>query len=157
MSSKVLLDSNDRTMPKGRIDFRSWFLTVISWDGLLPACILLVPYLIEILFPNIPAGIEIAALLMPITGFFIRFVVGKRHIASNQCSALFRGVQYFFLGLGIFVMVFVDAVLILAHIVPNGVLWADRLHCTLWAVVALIYLTSMTIAMYPGRTKPSNP
>ena len=154
MSSNVLLDSNDRTMPKARIAFRSWFLTVISWDGLLPPCVLLVPYLIEILFPNIPDAIEIAALLMPISAFLVRFVVGKRRIASNQCSALFRGVQYFFLGLGIFVIVFVDAVLVLAHMVPKGAVnWTDTFHCILWAAVASIYLTSMVIATYPGRTK----
>ena len=90
MSSNALLDSNDRTMPKGRIAFGSWFLTVISWDGLLPPVILIVPYLLNALFPNVRGVIEVASLLLPITAFFIRYFVGKRHIFSNHCGIWVR-------------------------------------------------------------------
>ncbi len=142
-------------MATGRIAWGSWILTIISWDGLLPPCVLLVPYLIGVLFPNNRGAIEVAALVMPITGFFIRFVVGRRQIASNQCGVIVRRIQFCFLGLGIFVLVLIDAVLILSHVMPNGAACADRTDCIVWAVLASIYLTSMAIAMYPGRTKSS--
>jgi len=141
-------------MVAGRIEWGSWLLTIISWDGLLPPFVFLSPYLIGLLLPNNRAAIEIAALVLPISAFLFRFVVGKRRIASNQCGAVVRGVQYCFLGLGIFVLVFVDALLVLAHLVPKGAVnWTDWPHCILWAVVASIYLTSMVFAAYPGRTK----
>ena len=73
-------------MAAGQIKLGSWLLTVFTWDGLLPPCILLVPYLIEILFPNNRGAIEVMAVLLPITGYFVRLVVGKRQIASNLCG-----------------------------------------------------------------------
>ena len=140
-------------MAAGRIKWSSWFLNLISWDGLLPPFMLLVPCLIEILVPDNRGVIEVAAVLMPITGFFIRFVVGRRQIAANQCGVVVRRVQVCFLGFGILVLALIDSVVILTHVMPNGAAWNNPTDRMVWAVLASIYLTSMTIAMYPGRTK----
>ena len=140
------------TTEKGKVDVGSWLLTVATWDSLLPLCVLTVPYLIGILVPNNRGAIEVAATVMPITAFFIRFVVGRRHIASNQCGVIVRRVQLCFLGLGIVVLVLIDAVLILSHVMPKGAAWNNPTDRMVWAVLGSVYLISMTVAMYPGRT-----
>jgi hypothetical protein len=67
----------------GRVNYGSWLRRLIAWDGLLPGCIVIVPAAIEILLPNHRGAIEIAALILPITAFFLRVRAGKHHIASN--------------------------------------------------------------------------
>jgi hypothetical protein len=64
-----------------------------------------------------------------------------------------RRVQFAFLCLGLLVLALIDCVLMLSHIMPNGAAWATRSDRIVWAILASFYLTSMTIAMYPGRTE----
>ena len=112
--------SHSRIRYGGRIKWGSWLLTIISCDGLLPPCVLLVPYLIEILVPNNPGAIEVAAVLLPIMGFLVRLVIGIRRIKTNQCSESIRAIQLCFLILGICVLVFIDSFLIISHLIPNS-------------------------------------
>jgi len=132
-------------MAAGQIKWRSWLLTIISWDGLLPPCILLVPYLIDVLFPNIPDAIVIAAVLLPITGFVVRLVVGIRHIETHQCSTSFRANQRWFLILGISVLVLIDACLITSHLMPNGAVCADRTEGIVLAVLASLHFRRIQV------------
>lgn len=136
-----------------RIDFGFWLRRIVTWDGLLPILMWLAPWAIETVLPNRRGAIEIAAVVLPIVALFLRFHSGIRQIASNRCAKLFRGVQFAVFVIGILPLVLFDCFMMLAHLMPAGGPMAaeDVFVCT---VLLLIYLTAMTIAMYPGRLPP---
>lgn len=138
-------------MPAGRVNFGSWLLRLLVWDGALPAAIMCTPAVIKLLLPNNRGAIEITAVLLPIVAFLVRFRVGKRHINSNSCSRRVQILQLFVFCIGIFVLLFVDAIFVLSHIMPKGVFTVGDFR--LGAVAGATYLTVMAIAMYPGRTE----
>lgn len=124
-------------------------IRMVSWDGMLPALIWSSPLVLRLLLPDQPIAIEAAAIILPMAAFFLRFRVGKRHIATNACGTVMRGFQLVMLCIGIFLLVLIDAVMILAHIVPEGVAinTTDKL---VFAGLYLSYLSAMALAMYPG-------
>jgi hypothetical protein len=132
-----------------RVNYQLWLLRLIAWDGLLPALILLAPYVVELLIPNNRLAIELLGVAFPIAGFFIRLVVGKRHIDSNLCSGPVRLAQFGVFFVGIFPLVLIDAFLVLSHVMPKGVLAPE--DYAVFGVLFSVYLTAMTLAMYPGR------
>lgn len=138
-------------MAVGRVSYGSWFFTVLGWDGLLPVCIVLIPTLIKILFTNNREAIEVTGVLLPVAAFFVRLVIGLRHIASNHCAIAVRRFQYGVFCLTIFLLVCVDALLILSQEMPKGAMFATWTDYVLFAIPISIYLTSMAFAMYPGR------
>jgi hypothetical protein len=140
-------------MMAGRVSFGSWILRVLTWDGLLQGCIALIPAGIGFLFPDRRGAIEITAVALPIAGFFLRVRAGRRQIASNHCSIALRHVQFGVFGVGILLLVFIDAALILSQVMPAGALFASKGDCLVWAILYSIYLTSMAIAIYPGRVR----
>jgi hypothetical protein len=140
-------------MAIAQVNVGSWLLRVVAWDGLLPAFVALVPTMICALLPNNRGVIEIAAVVLPIAAFFIRVSVGTRHIASNTCGTIVRRLQCFVFIVGIIILALIDSVLILTHVMPKGTPFATSSDCIVWMVLVLVYLTSMTVAMYPGRTK----
>jgi hypothetical protein len=147
-------DVPEPTTQKGKVDVGSWLLTVATWDGLLPASIILVPTMLSFLFPRnvrpILGGAEGVAVCI---GILIRMSVGSRLIASHRCGAAFRRLQFAFLSLGILFLAILDLlwVLIGLGVMKNKVDYIISAIVT--AVLASIYLTSMTIAMYPGRRR----
>jgi hypothetical protein len=138
-----------------RVNYGSWLRTLIAWDGLLPGCIVILPTAIEILFPNRRGAIEIAALILPITAFFLRVRAGKHHIASNRCSVAFRRFQFCVFCFAIFPLVLIDCFLVLSHVMPKGALFEADTDWLIWVILFAIYLTLMAVAMYPGRDAPS--
>lgn len=137
-----------------RVNFGFWLLRVLTWDTLLPACVVLLPTVIEILIPNNRVAIEVTAVALPIIGFFVRLGAGRRQIASNNCGVAFRRFQSCVFCVGIFPLVLADSFLILSHLLPQGALFAHRTDCVLWVILVSIYLASMSVAMYPGATEP---
>jgi hypothetical protein len=135
-------------------DLVFWLLRILTWDGLLPACVVLFPTVIAIVLPNNRGAIEITAVVLPIAGFFLRVSAGRRQIASNRCAARLRHVQLCAFVLGILVLTLIDAVLILSHVMPQGALFADKTDRVVWTILFSVYLASMTIAMYPGASGP---
>lgn len=150
MASPIVLLRPDT----GHIDFAGWLFRFITWDGLLPVVILVVPTIIEALLPNRRGAIELAAVTLPIAALLFRFAVGRRHISSNNCGRRVRQFQYLALGVGLLVLVLIDAIMILSHVMPKGELFADKRDRFVCAVIFSLYLFLMAIAMYPGRTKP---
>ncbi|MBN1591556.1 MAG: hypothetical protein JW888_18725 [Pirellulales bacterium] len=141
-------------MAAGRIDFRSWLLTLITWDGLLPACVVLVPIVVEMLLRNNRGAIEIVAVVLPMAGFFIRVYVGHRVISSNRCGILVRRCQFGVFFIGLFLLALMECVLVLSRLMPAGALFAAKDDQIVWAVLITLYLTFMIVAMFPGRTVP---
>src|SRR4051812_40647542 len=91
-----------QSLSVGHVDFAGWLLRLLTWDGILPACVILTPLLIETVLPNRRGAIELVAVALPIVGFFTRIVVGTRHINRNRCGNRLRGVQRCALCLGVF-------------------------------------------------------
>jgi hypothetical protein len=142
-------------MPTGRVKYGSWLLRVAGWDGLLPAYVVLAPTAVELLIPNNPGAVELTAVVLPIAAFVVRYNAGKRHIASHNCSRVIRAAQFCVFCVGIALLVLIDAVLMLSHLMPQGALFAAREDRIVWAVLFSVYVTAMTIAMYPGRAESS--
>jgi len=124
---------------------------LIAWDGMLPAGIVIVPAGIEILLPNHRGAIEIAAVILPITAFFLRVRAGKHHIASNRCSVAVRRFQFCVFCFAVFPLVLIDCFLVLSHLMPKGALFQADTDLVVWVILFAVYLTSMAVAMYPGR------
>lgn len=130
----------------------TWLLRVFTWDGILPFCILAIPYVIHWALPNKRGLIEITAVALPIVAFFTRVIVGNRHIASNNCSHSFRKFQFGVFFLTIIVFIMVDCVMILSHLMPNAPL--NDTDYLIFAILIGLYLLAMAVAMYPGPPKP---
>jgi hypothetical protein len=141
-------------MALGHVNYGSWFLRVLAWDGVLPAFIAFAPTGVEVLFPNHRGAVEITAVTLPIAAFGLRIRAGKRHIASNRCSEVVRFFQFCAFCLGILPLVLVDCFMILSHLMPGAMFetYTDILIC---AITVSVYLTLMAVAMYPGRAIPS--
>jgi hypothetical protein len=142
---------------KCKVDLVSWLLTIATWDGLLPASMILVLTVLNFLLPRqcppIVGGILGGAYGLAVCiGVLVRMPVGSRHVALNQCSATFRCVQFAFLSLGILLLAILDCLLML---IESGAM-LNREDYIISGITAAVlystYLTSMAIAMYPGRT-----
>jgi hypothetical protein len=142
-------------MSLGHLNYGSWFFRVISWDAILPFCLLIVPMLIELCFPNQRGVMEVVAVTLPIAAFLLRIRAGWRHITTNRCSDFVRRFQFFVFCLGILPLVLIDCFMILSHLMPQGAQFATRDDVIVLAIVFAIYLTLMTVAMYPGRALSS--
>ena len=140
-----------------RVHYGRWFLKLVAWDGVLPVVVLLAPTVVEQQFPNRREAMEVMAMILPITAFFVRFFVAKRHINSNQCTHLVRCFQIIALCLAILVLLLIDSLIILAHEMPKGALFATTADRIAWVVLSSVYLTTMAFAMYPGRTSELRP
>lgn len=130
----------------------TWLLRVFTWDGVLPVCLITIPSILHWALPNNRGIIEITAVALPIVAFFVRATVGHRHIASNNCSSVFRSVQYRVFYLAIFVFVLVDCFLILTQIMPR--VPANNDDNLISVAVIGTYFLLMGVAMYPGQSKP---
>ena len=128
----------------------NWILRLITWDGLLPAFVWLIPYVVGILFPNMPGMIEFFGVAVPIAAFLIRLYVGQRFISSNHCGTVMRALQLGVFFIGILVLVCIDSMMILAHAGPGGVRMATRTDLIVIVVSFAIYFMSMAFSMYPG-------
>ncbi len=134
-----------------RVNHGAWLLKLIAWDGLLPAIVILVPLVARQIAAQ--RAVEFLAIALPIAAFLLRLFAGRRHIDSNQCSPLFRRVQFIFFYIAIFVLLMIDSLMILAHEMPPGAMFASAVDFLIWAVLFALYLTCMAVAMYPGRTE----
>jgi hypothetical protein len=99
--------------------------------------------------PNNRRAIELIAIVLPISSFCIRYRVGRQYISTNNCRRATRRIQAAALSLGIFALFFLDAVMILSHVMPKGMHF-DHTDIIVLAVLGIAYLAAMTVAMYPG-------
>jgi hypothetical protein len=136
-------------MAVGRVNYGSWFVRVLAWDGLVPVCVVLIPNVIKFLFPNNRGVLELMFVLTPVIALVLRMWIGSSHIATNYCSPANRRIQFWVLFFGITVLGFIDAVLIHGHLMPKGPF--NDAEIDVGIVLFSVYLGAMTIAMYPGR------
>jgi hypothetical protein len=141
----------DPPLTELKLDVKSWLLRLFKWDGVLPVCIVLIPSVVGLIFPNRRGAIEIAAVTVPVAAFLIRFRAGKRHIESNNCGEIMKSLQLCVFTIAILALVLFDAFMMLSHVMPQRgkPLTFDDLLAI--AIPIAIYLALMAFAMYPGR------
>ena len=148
-------DTKDVTEAPGPVDIAAWAIRVAAWDGLLPILVLMAPILIDTLLPNNRFLSDFIGGGLPIVVFIIRLIVGMRHIWSNGCSKPVRELQTGLLWVAVFLLVFVDTMLIISHQIPGALI--DPFDQQAVLVVVSIYLPCLAVAMYPGRKMVSRP
>lgn len=140
----------------GRVNVVYWIVRIIAWDGLLPLGIVLAPTAIERLFPNQKEGfLDLFPVWITLAAFVLRYAFGKRHIDSNDCSPRVRRFQFVVFCVGVVLLGLVEGfVMILSRMGPIQELFEDQTCQLVFATLAAIYLTLMSVAMYPGRAPP---
>ena len=126
----------------------SWLMRLLKWDGIMPTIIWSVPFLIRAVLPKFREPIELVAVVLPIVAFFIRYSVGMRYIRSNHCGKTTRNFQIIILRAGLMILALLDAVLVLTHVMPQGVIVASDIM--ILVILYVIYLLAMVFALYPG-------
>jgi hypothetical protein len=137
-----------------RINYISWLLRVVAWDGILPLVVWVAPYVLKVIVPNREEPRMLAVILTAICVFLLRWVMGVRHIEANRCSPAARQIQYFCFFAGLVVMLLTDAFALAMHDMLQPVDMIGML--IVLSLPFSIYLTLMTAAMYPGR-EPAGP
>ena len=137
-------------------DIRKWIFRIVTWDGLLPAAIWLSPLAVQFLIPDRRGAVELTAVFLPVAAVVLRFHAGQKRIWLNHCRPGMQRLQLAALCLGIFLLMFIDAVMILSHIMPKGAAFAANSDRIIWAVFYLTYVFSMAVAMFPGRIQPAS-
>ena len=130
--------------------FRVWSARVITYDGLLPLVVWLMPWFVASIFPGQRGVVEIFAVVLPVVGCLIRFSFGRRLITTNLCSAQVRRFQLAALSVGLVLLALIDCVIMLLYVMPPGAFGQPAdwgILVGLWAV----YFSLMAGAMYPGR------
>lgn len=140
-----------------RVRYGQWLLNLVAWDGVMPILVLLAPAIVKPQFPNGRHVVEVMAVAVPIMAFLVRFYIARRHINSNHCPRIVRGFQMVALCLAIFELLLIDSIIILAHEMPNGALFASSTDWIVWGIMCAFYLTCMAFAMYPGRADEPQP
>lgn len=129
---------------------RRWLIRLIAWDGVLPAVVWSVPFVVHELMPNDRGANEFCGIALPLVAFLVRFFIGFRAIKSNHCGMLLRPVQMTVLCVGLFTLLLIDVLMVLENVMPKGpapTTWEDLI---VLAVLYAIYFSAMAIAMYPG-------
>ncbi len=132
-----------------------WLLQVLAWDGLLPVVVWGGPWAVQVLAPAHRGLTEQLACLLPMGALFVRYVIGTRQVAANRCGPAMQQFQTMALGVGIFVLVVIDTMMILSLEMPPGALFATKTDLVVWGTLSSIYVVTMSIAMFPGRNTGS--
>jgi hypothetical protein len=140
------------SMAKEHLSYGGWALRVLAWDAALPLCVALLPMGVELLFPNHRPAIELTAVVLPIAAFPLRAWAGLHHIMHNNSSFRLRILQLCAFCLGILPLALLDSVLILSHLMPVRA-FANGGGRTALVLAAILYVSLMTLSMYPGRTE----
>jgi hypothetical protein len=147
-------------MPRVNLQRKSvlgwWLIRLVTWDGIFPAAILSVPFLLRWMFPNDRATIELAAVVLPIVAFFVRYRAGMKHIATHRSTETWRRIQVAVFGVGLIVLVVMDGVMILTHVMPKGAVVRTTADLVVWTSLYLFYFGAMAFAMFPGWKKSAS-
>lgn len=133
------------------IDYFSWLVRLITWDGIVPIIMLSVPMLVRRFGPQNNDGASLIAVVFAlIVGIFLRFSFGMRHIKENYCSTIVKCLQRIVLLVMICVLVVFESFL---AVVPRGPVRPEDLMFI--GGFGAIYLLVMSSVLYPGR-RPLN-
>lgn len=122
--------------------YRQWLLQLFVWDGLLPLLIINFAVLLSILIPKPRWIVDLAAVFIPIIGFFVRMRVAYAYAEENQSN----GFQYFAFWIALFLLMLLDAVLILFLHDPRI---AGNRDWNIWLMLYSTYLLIIGFALFP--------
>ena len=129
--------------------YLQWLLRIVAWDGLLPVCVAIMPLVVKLVFPHVRGAVEITAVLLPISAFFLRAAIGRQQIAAARSAGILRSIQYLAFGVALFLLALVECVFILSLIMPAGALLAKG-DQVVWVSLFLVYFGSMAFAFFPA-------
>ena len=141
---------------RGQMMITKWIQRVAGWDGLLPGIVWGVSAIVISILPGNWSPIEaivlvLLAVVLPICAFLFRLRFGWQAIQSNHCGWIARSIQYLAFGIGVFLLCMLDGCVVLFQVVPRGAGVLDNWRPLV--VIYLIYLSLMTVAMYPGKER----
>jgi hypothetical protein len=96
------------------------------------------------LFPEKQGALELTFVIVPVTAFIVRYMIGRKRFQNGEMYAWQLAVFF----LAILLLVVFDAMLIMFTLVKNGVPIEAWLT---WLVIYLLYLTLMAVAQFPAR------
>jgi hypothetical protein len=136
----------------GQVDYSAWLLRLLTWDGLLPIGMLLVPVLAGNFLPN-RAEVGLGYTLMIVGAALLRVRAGCLHIDANHCSETFQRFQVWLLIAAVGLLLCIDAFLLIWYEFGCPVDWsAEGLSvAAVFGSLVLLYALTMAIVMYPGR------
>jgi hypothetical protein len=126
--------------------FLRWLLTLLCWDGALPAFVAGVPALVHLLRP--PDVVEVLVVIgLPIAAFFWRIVAYNRYWVEQGESVDPGNIRPLAFLAAIFILVLLEALLASLNLFPkNGMRGKDWVAL---AVMYLAYLILMGVALWP--------
>jgi hypothetical protein len=124
-----------------------WLIRLLTWDGLLPVAIWLVPLAVRSAFPRNRDVTEAVGIVLPILVLFARFGYGCVIITTNSCNSWFRFAQLLTLCAAILGMMLLEVLLMMSHEAHPMTLRDLRGI----AMLIGVYLVMMAFATYPGR------
>ncbi len=87
----------------------------------------------------------------------VRLYLGGYYIECNDCARVTKGFQTLLLFVGLFMLLFIDALMIVADdLFPKGALVANWKTIIFLGSLYAIYFTIMGLAMYPGIPKSAD-
>ncbi|MBI3861596.1 MAG: hypothetical protein HY290_06845 [Planctomycetia bacterium] len=136
-----------------RVAYSAWIAAVFGWDGVLPLVVLALPTLLMGAFPGNFWVMELTTVILPVAAVILRGAIGWRAIARNHCSESFRRVQQNAFVFAVGMLFLFDVTTVLMQVLKKGALVWGPENLTALVVGAPVYLTLMSIAMYPGRSR----
>jgi hypothetical protein len=132
-----------------RLDWISWVIRVLAWDGLLPFLIELVPTGIRELNLGVVA-VNLTAVFVLVVALLVRTLAGMAYIRSNCCNDLTKSLQIVVFFIGIIWLMPLDLAMILCPVNQHFETFDD---VVLFVLAYTGYVIMMVIAMYPGRSR----
>ena len=147
MNDDRCVDSNGHPERYQQVDYSKWILHLLTWDGLVTAMMLSLPFLVRRFGPpNNDRFLVMVVVAALIVGVLVRFSLGMRYVRSNYCREGVKLLQRAGLLSMISLLVLVET--LLCVIPPAGLKGPDFVF---FAVLGAAYLGVMAFVLYPGR------
>ena len=142
--------------PKGVGTVSHWLRELIAWDGLLPAFIWTIPWVLSNLFPNRRGPVEACAVILPILGVVIRLVRGLSVIAQTSRGSWRWLTRIACFLMAISILCVLDCFVILINIMPPMPPLRDARDLAFTVAPFLVYLALVGYAFFPETTPRSD-
>lgn len=139
------------TDERASVPVSTWAIRTVGWDWLLPLVVLFIPRILQRVFPGNRGILEIAVIVLPISALMLRGALGWRAISRNACGGGWRACQRIALGAALFILFVFDAFVVLSHLAEPDAFFATTADYVALLVGAVLYLSLMAFAMFPGR------
>jgi hypothetical protein len=123
-----------------------WFRHVVIWDGLMNVSVVLIPFLVEAVFPLNPNILAFSCAVVPVAFLFLRFFLGLPWWSGRRLSPDWITCQKWLFGTTIISWLFFESFVMSLHFAPDS----TPLILGCLAIGCPVYFCAMGLAMYPG-------